>query len=112
MAQFVQFHSQWQGRCFVCGEVYVTYDSGHLFCEKCLGKFKNKKQVKTDFFKDVSDELSSFFATILPEVKDIPEDKLRKSYKDLFLEDRLSILKARPKDILKTIFRKELALPC
>lgn len=113
MPQFVEFHSQWQGRCFVCEKVYQPYRTDRLFCERCLGKFQKKTRIKTNFFEDVSDELSSFFATVLPEVKDIPEEEdLLKKYRDVFLADRLGGINRKPRELLKKVFRSELLLPC
>lgn len=101
-----EFGNQWKARCFVCGESYGQYQTGHRLCEKCVEQYKQHS-----FFRDVS-ELSSCFATILPEVEGVKEEVLYSGFRDLLLGYRHDGVNENPRALLEKVFSRELLLPC
>lgn len=103
----IEFGNQWVGRCFVCGEVYPSYNTDNLLCQKCVEKYDSH-----DFFKGVHKRLPSFFGTILPEVEGIPDEKIHQGFKDLFISSGREGVNAGPRHLLEKVFPQELLLPC
>lgn len=110
MVPGVRFNDQWQGRCFICPEIYEPYRTDKLLCDKCLPSYKHK-QPPIKFFEDVS-KPELFFGTILPEVKGLDETKLHWGFKDVFLSGDKEEKNAEPREFLKSVFKNPLSLPC
>ena len=102
-----QFGAQWHGRCFICGALSGPYHTGDRICKQCTERYKRPE---LHFFRDVSD-LSSCFATILPETDRIADEDLRKGFKDLFLGSGRDDVSANPRELLETVLTHELLLP-
>lgn len=102
-----QFGNQWIGKCFVCKKEDDEYNTSRLLCETCVERYNDHS-----FFVNVLKRLPSFFATILPEVKDIKEEDLHQGFKDILISSGHDRADAEPRRFFKSFFRRKLRLPC
>lgn len=99
-----QFGAQWQSRCFVCGASDPQYRTNKRLCEQCVERYRHHR-----FFRDVSD-LTSCFATFMPETEGITERAMHQGFNDLLLGSGDGGV--GPIKLLKRAFPSGMPLPC